>query len=99
MAYSMSERNQARELLQLLRPFFPWILLSAITGVGAGAATVALLGVVNQVLAGGSGMANSEADIQKLCPVAVLRPGLLVAAKATRAPETEAAIRKWVAEG
>ena len=48
---------------------------------------------------GGSGMANSEADIQKLCPVAVLRPGLLVAAKATRAPETEAAIRKWVAEG
>lgn len=48
---------------------------------------------------GGSGMANSEADIQKLCPVAVLRPGLLVAAKATRAPETEAAIRKWAAEG
>ena len=48
---------------------------------------------------GGSGMANSEADMQKLCPVAVLRPGLLVAAKATRAPETEAAIRKWVAEG
>ena len=48
---------------------------------------------------GGSGMANSEADIQKLCPVAVLRPGLLVAAKATCAPETEAAIRKWVAEG
>ena len=73
MAYSMSERNQARELLQLLRPFFPWILLSAITGVGAGAATVALLGVVNQVLAGGSGMAGDVLlSFVALCLAALL---------------------------
>lgn len=73
MAYSMSERNQARELLQLLRPFFPWILLSAITGVGAGVATVALLGVVNQVLAGGSGMAGDVLlSFVALCLAALL---------------------------
>lgn len=58
MAYSVSERRQAQELYRLLRPFFPWILLSAISGVGAGAATVSLLAVINQVLGSGGGMAG-----------------------------------------
>lgn len=48
---------------------------------------------------GGSGMAHSEGDIQALCPDAQLNPGLLVAAKETKAPETEAAIQMWVTEG
>lgn len=48
---------------------------------------------------GGSGMARSVADIAALCPDADLRPGLLVSDKATKAPETEEAIRKWVSEG
>lgn len=73
MAYSTSETNQARELMQLLRPFIPWILLSSLTGVGAGAATVALLAVVNQVLAGGSGMAGGALlSFVGLCLVALL---------------------------
>ncbi|MFT4102391.1 MAG: cyclic peptide export ABC transporter, partial [Burkholderiaceae bacterium] len=56
MAYSTNVRTQARELFQLLRPFLPWMVLSALTGVGAGAATVALLAVINRVLSGGSEM-------------------------------------------
>lgn len=38
------------EFARLLKPFLPWIVLSAVTGIGAGAATVALLGTINQVL-------------------------------------------------
>ncbi|MDQ0081893.1 putative ATP-binding cassette transporter [Variovorax sp. YR266] len=38
------------EFARLLKPFLPWILLSAVTGIGAGAATVALLSTINQVL-------------------------------------------------
>ncbi|MFS2163677.1 cyclic peptide export ABC transporter [Variovorax sp. Varisp62] len=38
------------EFARLLKPFLPWMLLSAVTGIGAGAATVALLGTINQVL-------------------------------------------------
>lgn len=48
---------------------------------------------------GGSGMARSVADIASLCPDAALKPGLLVSDRATQAPETEEAIRKWVSEG
>lgn len=48
---------------------------------------------------GGSDMARSVADIAALCPDAEMRPGLLVSDKATRAPETEEAIQKWVSEG
>ncbi|ALU89452.1 ABC-type siderophore (cyclic peptide) export system protein [Herbaspirillum rubrisubalbicans M1] len=43
--------NRKRELFLLLRPFSAWILLSAVTGIIAGMATVALLAMVNQVLA------------------------------------------------
>ncbi len=38
------------EFARLLKPFLPWILLSAVMGIGAGAATVALLSTINQVL-------------------------------------------------
>ncbi|EJL72914.1 cyclic peptide transporter [Variovorax sp. CF313] len=38
------------EFARLLKQFLPWMLLSAVTGIGAGAATVALLGTINQVL-------------------------------------------------
>ena len=38
------------EFARLLKPFLPWMLLSAVTGIGAGAATVALLSTINQVL-------------------------------------------------
>lgn len=47
---------------------------------------------------GGSGMAHSVADIQALCPQAVVGSGLLVSDKAVKAPETEQAIRAWLAE-
>lgn len=50
--------TQAAEITRLLRPFFPWIALSAITGIGAGAATVALLGTINHVLNRPGGMAG-----------------------------------------
>lgn len=38
------------EVARLLKPFYPWILLSVVTGVFAGVATVALLRTINQVL-------------------------------------------------
>jgi putative ATP-binding cassette transporter len=46
------------EIVRLLRPFAGWIVLSAVTGVGAGAATVALLGTINQVLNRPGGLAG-----------------------------------------
>ncbi|MFM9926620.1 cyclic peptide export ABC transporter [Variovorax sp. H27-G14] len=46
------------EFTRLLKPFLPWILLSAVTGIGAGAATVALLGTINRVLNGQGGLSG-----------------------------------------
>lgn len=46
------------EFTRLLRPFLPWILLSAVMGIGAGAATVALLGTINRVLNGQGGLSG-----------------------------------------
>ncbi|MGJ3700979.1 cyclic peptide export ABC transporter [Variovorax sp. AFSI2.2] len=46
------------EIGRLLKPFLPWIVLSAVTGVGAGAATVALLGTINRVLNQPGGLAG-----------------------------------------
>jgi len=46
------------EIARLLKPFLPWIVLSAVTGVGAGAATVALLGTINRVLNQPGGLAG-----------------------------------------
>jgi|GEM_PF-7103541 len=42
--------SQSSEATELLWPFLPWILLSTVTGIGAGAATVALLDTINHVL-------------------------------------------------
>jgi len=49
--------GNSAEIGRLLKPFLPWILLSAVTGVGAGAATVALLGTINRVLNQPGGLA------------------------------------------
>jgi len=46
------------EIGRLLKPFLPWISLSAVTGIGAGAATVALLGTINRVLNQPGGLAG-----------------------------------------
>jgi putative ATP-binding cassette transporter len=46
------------EFTRLLKPFLPWILLSAVMGIGAGAATVALLGTINRVLNGQGGLSG-----------------------------------------
>jgi putative ATP-binding cassette transporter len=48
--------GQTSELLKLLRPFAPWIILSVVAGVGAGAATVALLATINSILNSPGGM-------------------------------------------
>jgi len=48
----------ASELVRLLRPYFPWIALSTVTGIGAGIATVALLATINQVLHRPGGLAG-----------------------------------------
>lgn len=53
----MTVRSEKKSgLLRLLRPFLPWIFLSVVAGVGAGAATVALLGTINHVLNRPGGM-------------------------------------------
>jgi len=49
---------KASDLLRLLKPFTPWIALSTVTGIGAGAATVALLATINEVLSRPGGMAG-----------------------------------------
>ncbi len=51
-------RSPAGEIGHLLRPFAPWLALSAVTGVAAGAATVALLRTINQVLNQPGGMSG-----------------------------------------
>ncbi|NDZ18040.1 cyclic peptide transporter [Variovorax sp. WS11] len=53
-----SSSGQRAEIGRLLKPFLPWIVLSAITGIGAGAATVALLATINEVLNRPGGMAG-----------------------------------------
>jgi len=45
-----SNSGTSGEIGRLLKPFLPWIVLSAVTGVGAGIATVALLRTINLVL-------------------------------------------------
>lgn len=46
------------EIGRLLKPFLPWIVLSSVTGICAGAATVALLRTINLVLNQEGGMAG-----------------------------------------
>ena len=41
--------NQSSEVTELLGPFLTWIMLSAGAGIAAGAATVALLDIINHV--------------------------------------------------
>jgi putative ATP-binding cassette transporter len=53
-----STPRQTGEVARLLRPYFPWITLSMLSGLGAGAATVALLGTINHVLNRPGGMAG-----------------------------------------
>ncbi|MDP9900693.1 cyclic peptide export ABC transporter [Variovorax ginsengisoli] len=53
-----SNSSNAAEVARLLKPFTPWIVLSAITGIGAGGATVALLRTINEVLNQDGGMAG-----------------------------------------
>ncbi len=53
-----SASGNAAEVRRLLKPFAPWIVLSAVTGIAAGAATVALLRTINQVLNQEGGMAG-----------------------------------------
>lgn len=53
-----SAAHAVSEAASLFRPFAPWIVLSAVTGVGAGLATVALLSTINQVLNRPGGMAG-----------------------------------------
>lgn len=82
MAYSTSVRNQARELFQLLRPFLPWMLLSALTGVGAGVATVTLLSLINRMLAGSAGMTGDVLlSFLGLCVLALA--GLVISSVST----------------
>ncbi len=50
--------SPAVEIGRLLKPFAPWLALSAVTGVAAGAATVALLRTINQVLNQAGGMSG-----------------------------------------
>jgi len=53
-----ASRSSAAETLNLLKPFAPWIVLSSVTGITAGVATVALLSTINTVLNRPGGMAG-----------------------------------------
>ncbi len=55
---SKANASPASEIGRLLKPFAPWLALSAVTGVAAGAATVALLRTINQVLNQPGGMSG-----------------------------------------
>ena len=68
-----STSGKTSEIGRLLKPFLPWVLLSAVTGISAGAATVALLGTINQVLNREGGMAGGLLlTFVGLCAVALL---------------------------
>lgn len=68
-----TSRSPAVEILRLLRPFLPWMVLSALTGVGAGLATVALLSTINAVLNRPGGMAGGLLlTFVALCAVALI---------------------------
>ena len=61
------------EATGLFRPFLPWMALSAVTGVGAGLATVALLSTINEVLNRPGGMAGGLLlTFVGLCAVALI---------------------------
>lgn len=65
--------SQAAEISRLLRPFVPWLLLSVIAGMGAGAATVSLLATINEVLNRPGGMAGGLLlTFVSLCAMALL---------------------------
>jgi putative pyoverdin transport system ATP-binding/permease protein len=67
-----SPGKPSAEIAGLLRPFLPWLLLSVVTGITAGAATVALLGTINQVLNRNGGMAGGLLlTFVSLCAVAL----------------------------
>jgi putative ATP-binding cassette transporter len=68
-----SNSGNAAEVARLLKPFAPWIVLSAITGICAGGATVALLRTINEVLNQQGGMAGGLLlTFVVLCAVALL---------------------------
>ncbi len=65
--------GKAGEVSGLLKPFLPWLAFSAVTGVAAGAATVALLGTINAVLNRPGGMAGGLLlTFVALCAVALV---------------------------
>lgn len=51
-----AEKRQAREFLRIVKPFLPWMAVSSAAGMTASAATVALLALINRVLAGNESM-------------------------------------------
>lgn len=53
-----SSSGTTAEIRQLIKPFWPWITLSVLMGIGAGGATVALLSTINQVLNRPGGLAG-----------------------------------------
>lgn len=72
MMDASSERNQLVELYRMLRPLIPWIAFSSAMGVGAGAATVALLATINAVLNRDAGMeGNALLIFLALCVIAL----------------------------
>ncbi|WP_431262125.1 cyclic peptide export ABC transporter [Roseateles chitinivorans] len=65
--------GKSGEVSALLKPFLPWLLVSAVTGIAAGAATVALLGTINEVLNRPGGMAGGLLlTFVALCAVALV---------------------------
>jgi putative ATP-binding cassette transporter len=56
--HNPSTTAQASDVIRLLRPYALWIALSIVAGIGAGAATVALLATINEVLNRSGGMAG-----------------------------------------
>jgi putative ATP-binding cassette transporter len=71
-----SPSRYGAEVVRLLRPYFPWIMLSVSTGLVAGAATVALLATINQSLHHPGGMAGETLLIfVALCAVALVGRG------------------------
>ncbi|MDM0009691.1 cyclic peptide export ABC transporter [Variovorax sp. J22G73] len=68
-----TSNGNAAEIRRLLKPFLPWIVLSAVTGIGAGAATVSLLATINRVLNTPGGLAGGLLlTFVALCAVSLL---------------------------